>query len=86
MNDNKIYVEKYFNTEYKQYGFWIFMSYPDIGTTANKEKRKFIKFIESNLGPVGTKWQYHKLNFGKFILKLNSESDAVFFLLKFKKD
>jgi hypothetical protein len=86
MISEKIRIERYVNTKSKKYGFWIFMGSPSIALTTKKEKREFIKFVENNIGPIGFKWQYQALDFGRFILKLNSESDAVFFLLKFKRD
>jgi hypothetical protein len=86
MISEKIRVERYVDTGSKKYRFWIFMGSPSIASVTKKEKREFIKFAENNLGPIGDKWQYQRLDFGKFILKLNSEMDAVFFLLKFKRD
>jgi hypothetical protein len=86
MISEKIRVEKYFNTGSKKYSFWIFMGSSEIASVTKKEKKEFIKFAELNLGPIGQKWHYQRLDSGRFILKLNSETDAVFFLLKFKRD
>jgi hypothetical protein len=79
-----INVEKYLNADTKNYSHWITMK-SDL-STSKKDRRTFIKFLEALFGKIGDRWQYQRCDFGRFIIKLQSENDAVFFLLKYKKN
>jgi hypothetical protein len=83
MNRDSIRVEKYLDTDAKNYNHWIIMK-TDL-SVGKKDRREFIKFVETLFGKIGDRWQYQSCDFGRFIIKLRSGEDAVFFLLKYKK-
>jgi hypothetical protein len=58
---------------------WIY-----IRILTNVRKKELVKFLETNLGPLGEKWQYQILSGSELILKLNDDRDLLFFLLKLK--
>lgn len=76
-------VERYTQTTAKHFGYWIFIK-PN-RRIDRASKKNFINTIEKTLGPIGYKWQYQAAD-DRYILKLDSEQDAVFFLLKFKEN
>lgn len=76
-------VERYIATTAKHFGFWIFIK--PSRRIDRVSKKNFIRTIEKTLGPIGVKWQYQASD-DRYILKLNSEQDAVFFLLKFRNN
>lgn len=66
----------------KRFGYWVVLQ--DSRKVSGKVGRKsLINFVEASLGPLGVKWQY-ELNNRQIILKLDNESDLLFFLLKVK--
>jgi hypothetical protein len=83
MNRDRIGVEKYLDADTKNYSHWIMMK-TDL-SVGKKDRREFINFVETLFGKIGDRWQYQSCDFGRFIIKLQSENDAVFFLLKYKK-
>ena len=84
MIDGDYKVVRYHSTKAKRYAFWLTVSSQEY---QNRIARKtFIDFVETNLGPLGNRWQYQKVSSTRFILKLCEEQDALLFLLKFKKD
>lgn len=76
-------IDRYFDAGTKKFGFWVFIKPTKMIDKVNK--KKFVKTIEQTLGPIGLNWQYQIAD-ERYVLKLNSEKDAVFFMLKFKKD
>jgi hypothetical protein len=72
------------NTGAKQFGFWIkFRGLKSQSIYHGRKGRKdLISFFESKLGPLGSRWQYQKLDQNEFILKINSEKDFLILLLK----
>jgi hypothetical protein len=74
-------VERYTQTSAKHFGYWIFIK--PSRKIDRSSKKNFIRTIEKTLGPIGVKWQYQAAD-DRYILKLNSEQDAVFFLLGFR--
>lgn len=86
MNTANIYVTKFFTTNCRRYKYWLeFRKHGNILTT-KQDRKTFIEFIQNILGPIGQKWQYQKQDFGNFILKIDSEQDALFLLLKYKSN
>jgi hypothetical protein len=83
MNRDSIRVEKYLDTDAKNYSHWIMMK--SELSTSKRDRRKFIEFVETLFGKIGDRWQYQSCDFGRFIVKLQSGEDAVFFLLKFQR-
>jgi hypothetical protein len=76
-------IERYIQTTAKNFGYWIFIR--PSRRIDRAAKKNFIKKIEQTLGPIGIKWQYQAAD-DRYILKLNSEQDAVFFLLGFRNN
>lgn len=74
-------VERYIRTGAKRFSYWIFVHPSEKIDRSNK--KKFIKTMENKLGPIGDRWQYQASD-DRYILKLNLEKDAIFFLLKYK--
>lgn len=83
MNHDSIGVEKYIEIHAKNFNHWIMMK-TDL-SVGKKGRRNFIEFVESLFGKIGHRWHYQSCDFGRFIIKFNSEKDAVFLLLKFKR-
>jgi hypothetical protein len=83
MNLYSIGVEKYLDTDAKNYSHWIMIK-SDL-STSKKDRKKFIEFVETVFGKIGDRWQYQSCGFNRFIIKLRSGEDAVFFLLKYRQ-
>lgn len=84
MSAESIRVEKFIKTNCKRYRYWLIFRKPCNSLTTKQDRKTFIDFIQNILGPIGNKWQYQKQDFGNFILKIDSEQDALFLLLKYK--
>lgn len=83
MNRDCICIEKYLDTDTKNYSHWITMK-ADL-SVGKKDRKQFIKFVETLFGTIGDRWQYQRCDFSRFIIKLRHGEDAVFFLLKYKQ-
>lgn len=77
--------KRYLQTKSQKFSHWFELhSKPNL--SQKKQRKYFISNIESQFGPIGDSWQYELYDSDKFFLKLNSEKDAVFLLLKLKKN
>lgn len=76
---------KYTSTGAKRFGFWIHFRdrRPVAESNGIRGKKKILKFFEERLGPLGEKWNYQKID-KEYILKLNSERDLLFLLLRLR--
>jgi hypothetical protein len=68
----------------KRFGYWVQFRDQSVQSAGRKKKLSIIRFLESNLGPLGTRWQYQKLDQHDYILKLNNEHDFLMLLLRFR--
>lgn len=83
MNINDITIIGHKKLDVKQFSYWVdFKTFKNI--EGKKSRKDFLNFFESFLGPIGVSWHYMKIDHGTFTLKLNHESDLLFFLLKAK--
>lgn len=84
MDFNDIKLIKHSDTSARQFGYWIhFRDRRDKSTSSGRKgRRDLIKFVESKIGPIGSRWQYQKLEQNDYILKLNSQQDFLIFLLR----
>ena len=76
---------KYTSTGAKRFGFWIHFRdrRPVAESNGVRGRKKILKFFEERLGPLGEKWNYQKID-KEYILKLNSERDLLFLLLRLR--
>lgn len=85
MNLNDLKILDYANTSCKRFNYWVkIKDYRKID--GQKARKSLIKFFESSIGPLGKTWNYHKLDYGIYLIKFNSEKDLLFFLLKAQRD
>jgi hypothetical protein len=84
MNDDYIAVGKVIVNNCQRFRFWLMLRSERTSIITKHDRKNFISFAESFLGPIGKRWQYQRYDIGRFILKIDNEQDAVFFLLKFK--
>jgi hypothetical protein len=68
----------------RRFGYWIFFrdNRKQILQQGKKGRKDLINFFETKLGPLGENWNYQKLEYNSFIIKINQEKDFLFFLLK----
>jgi hypothetical protein len=77
---------KYRTLECKRFSHWVWLQDRSSGYNSNKTKRKKLRsFIESIIGDLTGRWQYQECDNQIYIIKLDSESDLLIFLLKFKR-
>jgi hypothetical protein len=77
--------KRYLQTKSQKFSHW-FELHTKLNCSQKKQRKDFISKIESQFGPMGNSWQYELHDSDKFFLKLDSEKDAVFLLLKLKKN
>lgn len=77
--------KRYLQTKSQRYSHW-FELQARSHSPRKKQRKDFISMIENQFGPIGVSWQYQSYDSEKFFLKLDSEKDAVFLLLKLKKN
>jgi hypothetical protein len=86
MNLEDIRIIKYRILECKRFSHWVWLQDRSSGHNSNKTKRKKLRsFIESIIGNLSARWQYQECDNQIYIIKLDSESDLIIFLLKFKR-
>lgn len=87
MNIDDIKIVSYNRFETKRFSYWI--KFMDLRRHDQQLGRKgrlnLIKYLESQFGKVGTRWQYQKDHNNTFILRFDKEQDLLIFLLKFKR-
>jgi hypothetical protein len=77
---------KHQSTNARQFGYWVHFrdQRPSSLSEGVKGKKSIIKFVESSLGPLGSRWQYQRFDVTDYILKLNNEHDLLILILKFR--
>ena len=87
MTADEIRLIRYMNADTRRFSFW--MIFQDNRPTAPYGKRlqnkELVKFFETTLGPVNTKWQFDASDHGRFIIKADSDLDVTMMLLKFHR-
>jgi hypothetical protein len=86
MNFDEIRLISHKSVGTKRFGYWI--QFRDQSNSpfryGKKARSRIIKFVEQSFGPIGQRWQYQRLGDCEYILKLNSEVDFLFLLLRFR--
>lgn len=77
---------KHQSTGAKRFGYWVHFrdQRPRQQSEGVAGKKSIRKFLEQSLGPMGGKWQYQKFNQSDYFIKLDSEKDLLFLILRFK--
>ena len=84
MSIDYLAVDKVIAHSCQRFRFWLMLRSEKTSIITKQDRKNFLSFAESILGPIGQRWQYQRYDIGRFILKIDNEQDAVFFLLKFK--
>lgn len=87
MNLDDLRLIRYQTLNCKRFNHWVWLQDRSSGISSIKyKKKKFRHYIESIIGNLAGRWQYHWCDDNFFIIKLDHEHDLLVFLLKFKKN
>ena len=77
---------KHQRTGAQRFGYWVQFrdQRPNSETQGVKGKKSMLKFITQCLGPMGIKWQYQRFDQVNYIIKMDQETDLLFFVLRFR--
>lgn len=86
MTADDLRLVRYMNTETRRFSWLIFEDkrlWPM--NQGHLAKRSLVKFFESQLGPVGNKWQFDYSDAPRVIIKADKDLDVTMMLLKFHR-
>jgi hypothetical protein len=83
---NDFHLISYCDTGAKNYRYWITVKIDNKHNLTRKGVLKFVqKYFEPIFGLLGQKWQYENLN-PLLILKVNDNSNFLFFIMKYQNN
>lgn len=87
MTIDDIKIVSYNRFETKRFSYWVkFVDQRKHDLQLGRKGRiNFVRYLETQFGKVGQRWQYQKDHNNIFILRFDKEQDLLIFLLKYKR-